>query len=398
MISLSSSSIDANYPVPIGDISAYAMALVPRATSRIVLTAAIEFNHRRLMRSAQMKLIFLRLAKSFGFFALARYLTADCLRIICYHGFSIGDEYRFRPSLFMTADTFARRLRFLSENGYRVIDLQTAHEDLRNNDIKSSSVVITIDDGFYGVCSLALPLLKKYNYPSTLYVTSYYVKHPNPIFRLAMQYLFWKTGCEFADFSKVAPGMSANSETKGEGGDRNLWRIIDYAEQRIGEEERNALLDKFAEILMIDFRKLREERIFNLATLQELDTMQAEGVNIQLHTHRHRMPSREVELCYEIEKNREVLNLASGSKLTHFCYPSGEWSKGHWPILARLGIETATTCEPGLNDFETPRLALKRFLDRDDFTDLEFEAEITGFKEIIRRIRNRFNKIIRSSV
>lgn len=340
-----------------------------------------------------MKLILLKLFKSLGFFSLARYLTDDNLRIICYHGFSIGDEHKFRPGLFMTAETFERRLKYLFENGYNVIDLQTAHEGLRNNNIKSFSVVITIDDGFYSSYSLAFPLLKKYSYPWTLYVTSYYVKHPNPIFRIALQYLFWKTDCEFACLSEVVPDMPIKSAIKGEVGNNNLWRIIDYAEQRLGEDGRNAVLEKIAEILMIDFTDLKERRIFHLTTSNELNAMRAKGVNIQLHTHRHRMPLGEAELSYEIDKNREVLG-TSDSLLSHFCYPSGVWSKEHWPVLTKLGIVTATTCEPGLNDPETPRLALKRFLDRNDFTDIEFEAEITGFKEILRRIWNGFHKII----
>ena len=53
-------------------------------------------------------------------------------------------------------------------------------------------------------------------------------------------------------------------------------------------------------------------------------------------------------------------------------------------------METATTCEPGLNSPSTPRLSLHRFLDGEDITQIEFEAEVSGFTELLRSVRNGF--------
>lgn len=338
------------------------------------------------------KLTLLYLSKALGLFALARQLTAGELRILCYHGFAIDDTHEFRPSLFMRANTFERRLKYLSENGFSVIDLQSAHEALQKRQVQPLSVVITIDDGFYSVYLLAFPLLKKYKFPSTLYVTSYYVEHPNPIFRIALQYLFWKTQCETADFSNLVPNMATRCDIKGEAGSLVLWQIIEYAEQQMAEEDRNALLDRIAEILMIDFGWFRDRRSFHLATPNELKEMQVHGVNIQLHTHRHRMPDDEDKLRAEIERNRAVLSLFTRDPLIHFCYPSGVWSETHWPMLEKVGVETATTCAPRFNNPGTNPLALNRFLDRDDFADIVFEAEVSGFKEIVRRLLTYFRR------
>src|SRR6266852_3820644 len=37
----------------------------------------------------------LRVIKLLGLFSLARYVTRDGLRIICYHGFAVAEEYKF---------------------------------------------------------------------------------------------------------------------------------------------------------------------------------------------------------------------------------------------------------------------------------------------------------------
>ena len=102
----------------------------------------------------------------------------------------------------------------------------------------------------------------------------------------------------------------------------------------------------------------------------------------------------------EIAENRAVLERLVSHPLEHFCYPSGayalpdgrllfasELNQGEW--LAALGVKSATTIEPGLNYPDTPRFALRRLMDGHPVSDIEFEAEMTGFLEIIRALRDR---------
>lgn len=66
---------------------------------------------------------------------------------------------------------FEAQMRFLRENGYRVIPLDDLFEFLQfRRQIPSRSVVITFDDGWSSVHDIALPILKKYGYPATLFV------------------------------------------------------------------------------------------------------------------------------------------------------------------------------------------------------------------------------------
>ena len=66
---------------------------------------------------------------------------------------------------------FEAQMRFLRENGYRVIPLDDLFEFLRfRRQIPARSVVITFDDGWRSVYDIAWPILKKYGYPATLFV------------------------------------------------------------------------------------------------------------------------------------------------------------------------------------------------------------------------------------
>ena len=75
--------------------------------------------------------------------------------------------------------------------------------------------------------------------------------------------------------------------------------------------------------------------------------------------------------------------------MSHFCYPSGEWDRLHWPVLENHNVRTATTCESGLVNADTPRFAMNRILDSARISQIEFEAEVSGFNELIRQVRRR---------
>ena len=48
---------------------------------------------------------------------------------------------------------------------------------------------------------------------------------------------------------------------------------------------------------------------------------------------------------------------------------------------------SATTCNADLNYPDKPSLELKRFLDGENISDIEFEAELSGFNELLRKMK-----------
>jgi peptidoglycan/xylan/chitin deacetylase (PgdA/CDA1 family) len=123
---------------------------------------------------------------------------------------------------------------------------------------------------------------------------------------------------------------------------------------------------------------------------EDLEGLVEEGVDVQLHTHRHTFDLTDRESAQrEISDNREKLEPLVGKRLDHFCYPSGAFHPRVWPWLEEMGIRSATTTAVGLCRRETPRYALPRIVDGENVPDIEFEAEMTGTLEIVRRVRAR---------
>lgn len=330
----------------------------------------------------------LHVCKWLGVFQIAFLFTRKRLRILCYHGFALDDEASFRSRLFIRPETFQHRMQWLAEKRFPVVSLAGALKCLNERNLKPGSIVLTIDDGWAGVFDRALPVLRKYDFPVTVYVASYYALKETPVFRLVLQYLFWKT--KELQLSTAGLGVPLDavvrlaSEKEREG---TISTLMEYGETQLDEDRRCELNRGLAERLGIDYEHIVRSRILSLMNETEIREASKGGVDIQLHTHRHRLPMDHGLVKQEIVDNRNYLEPLVGKELRHLCYPSGIWSKEQWPWLYELGIESATTCLSGLNDGGTARLGLKRFLDGENVSAIEFEAEIYGLSELLRGCR-----------
>ena len=139
----------------------------------------------------------------------------------------------------------------------------------------------------------------------------------------------------------------------------------------------------------LDYEDLNNSRILNLITFDEISELLNKGMDIQLHTNRHTFPENAEAAAEEIEKNRLLIHPYLPKTQTPFCYPSGVWSKNHWPVFEKLGVHTATTCEPKLIYYDTPNYSLDRILDGSNLSQIEYEAEVSGFNEIISVVRGK---------
>jgi peptidoglycan/xylan/chitin deacetylase (PgdA/CDA1 family) len=338
---------------------------------------------RRLVKTA-----ILHACKWLGLFALAERSTAHGLRILCYHGYSVSGESAWRPRMFMEVATFRARLDYLVRKRFPVLHLDEAVARLQHGDLPPRATVITVDDGYWTFYAHALPLLRSRRLPVTLYVMSEWAVTGEPVFDLAVDYLLWKTRRAWLDLAALGVPGGVVPLARREGRQHAVQRIVAHGEG-LDDAGRAALATALGDALGVDYRALRHGRALGLVGRGEIADMTAAGVDVQLHTHRHCFPEEESTALREIADNRAALEPVVGRRLRHFCYPRGQWSHRQWPWLRAAGIASATTCEPGLNARGTPPLALRRFLDGEDVSAIEFEAEMTGFAELPRALRSR---------
>src|SRR5262245_49155637 len=124
----------------------------------------------------KLKQVILGCLKAFGVFSLLKRSKwrQERLLILAYHGLSIDDEHEWDPELFMPPDVFRERMRLLRDLGYTVLPLDEAVQRLHSNNLPKNAVALTFDDGFYDFYKHAHPILKEFNFPVTLYLTTFY--------------------------------------------------------------------------------------------------------------------------------------------------------------------------------------------------------------------------------
>jgi peptidoglycan/xylan/chitin deacetylase (PgdA/CDA1 family) len=322
-----------------------------------------------------------------GGFAIAQRITQNQLRILCYHGFSISDEHELAPYVFMRTETFARRMRILRKRGLAVISLEEAVERLHAGAINNSETVITFDDGWASDL-LVMPILESYGFPACLYITTEHLSAGTEAFNVTLAQMVHRSQRDRVSLRNLHPQIDGDYNVAADPAAATANLLA--ATGKIGSlQECQRLLRPIAEELGLDYAAFIAGGRFQFLSKEQITALAGKGVSIQLHTHTHHLPSGNFEeMANEVRKNRTAIADLTGVEPTHFCYPSGEYSPWHPEWLARLGIVSATTCDSGFNGSDNSLLLLRRYLDSEYTSDIEFEAEITGVRELLRRMRS----------
>lgn len=89
--------------------------------------------------------------------------------VLCYHQFT--EENTSDNKMVVTRSEFESQMAYLADNDYQVFSLGELGDFLNGNkELPIKSVVITIDDGYKSYFEVAYPILKKYDFPSTMFV------------------------------------------------------------------------------------------------------------------------------------------------------------------------------------------------------------------------------------
>ncbi len=309
-----------------------------------------------------------------------RWIQRDrqALLILCYHGVSQSDEHEWDPTLYIEANLFRRRMQAIREFGYQVLPLQEAVERLRQGTLSGPTAVLTFDDGWQDFYSTAWRILKEFQFPATVYQTSYYSQYNRPVFGPISRYLLWKGRGRVVP-NGIWPGGPALDLTTAAGmraAARAVW--LESTEKKLSAQQKDELLQRLASALSVDFDAILASRKLHLMNADEVREIAAAGIDVQLHTHRHRLPTDKRLFFRELEENRAWIEAASQAAATHFCYPNGEHRTELVSWLREAGIGCATTCDPGAATRHSDPLLLPRFTDASSISQAKFESWLTG--------------------
>jgi peptidoglycan/xylan/chitin deacetylase (PgdA/CDA1 family) len=304
------------------------------------------------------------------------------LLILCYHGISDSDLHQWNPSMFMHAEEFRRRLKFLRDAKCHVLGLGEALMRLENETLPPRSVVLTFDDGFADFHRLTWPMLREFGCPATLYLTTYYMLRNVPVFDPALDYLLWRGRNKQLDWPEIV-AQPVSLDPAGRELMRKVLQIHTW-KLRLSAAEKNDLLENLATRLGFDYDAFRQSRVLSLINEDEERQLAAAGADIQLHTHRHRNPAHQSGFSREIVDNRDCM-AALGLHPEHFGYPNGVRGTRDPQWLRELGIKSAAACHAGLVTPDSDFHSLPRVVDCFPFGETEFQAWVYGSAAMLPR-------------
>lgn len=345
----------------------------------------------------RIKLLIYFVARALGLFALCRVLTRSRIRILGYHGACLGDESAYNPYLFISTETFKRRVGWLVRTGFTVIPLERAVDTLDGPaDAGRLPTVITFDDGWYSTAARLVPVLAERNLPATLYLSTNDFQKGCPILAVTVNYMIWKSARSRIEVTGLGEAIDG-SYCLDEKAARDLfvrksqqWLTTPPA-TRADVIER---IRRLAEPMGLGKDDLAlETRRFDYVSRDELLRLPGLGCAVELHGHEHRYAKGDPEaFATGLMACRQILIELGLPKPRHYCYPSGNFDDAAATILERLEVRSATTCIPGLIDRTgggARRYFLPRFLDSEHIGMLVFEAEMSGFADMLRRMAGR---------
>ena len=199
-------------------------------------------------------------------FALSRRVSRKSLRILAYHGLWTTPGYQYGNHLFMRPEQFERRMSWLRNSRYPVLPLAEAVQRLEDGSLPDHAVVITIDDGWSSTYSHMLPILEGLGLPATVYVTTWYADHQIPVVNVVVDYILRRVGRSPSErFAIIA----------------EIVKLPSLAQR---EQALRACAARFG----VTTDEWWESRQFHLMSAAEIGAADRRGLDIQLHTHRHR--------------------------------------------------------------------------------------------------------------
>jgi len=305
-------------------------------------------------------------------------------QILAYH--SIGDGQKYF-GMTLGPGVFEKQMEYLHKH-YNLLSLADYCKSVEDDRaIPDNCIVITFDDGYMDNYTNAFPILKKYNIPATIFVSTDPVAKGEPLFFDAIVYGIYNTGRKYLNLEEYGfPRYLINNsflkfKTTGE---------FNMLSQKMNSKERNLLIRRVLDSLDLNYENIRGAHIY--LSWKEIMEMRQHGIEIGAHTKSHLcLPFlAEEEMKSEIFDCKDILEEKLGEPVKSFAYPYGgiqDFNENVKNTIQEAGLKCACTLyekgtEGGIDLFALGRKVVTNSISTgfsENFSKPLFATEVCGF-------------------
>jgi glycosyltransferase involved in cell wall biosynthesis/peptidoglycan/xylan/chitin deacetylase (PgdA/CDA1 family) len=325
--------------------------------------------------------------------ALARRLHGEPVRVLTYHGFTDAGRDSFAGAFNLHVDAFRSQLLHLVRH-YNIVPLTDVVEHVKEGrPLPPRPAVITIDDGYESVYTLAFPALLEAQAPATVFPALDFVDGRTVMWTDRVKACVAAAGGQTVIDVKTGEGKVTLELGAGER--RAQARRIVNLLLGLGDAEREAALSSMEDAVAPGRSEVSLEG-FRPMSWTALDEMVQSGlVTVGSHTRSHAMatslPDRALQV--ELAESKRTIESRLGVSCDLFCYPYGgvgAFDERTARLVREAGYRCALTTLPGMvtkgdDPYQLRRLGPSEDPLSFDFAMSGFSRMLSDFKQSVRR-------------
>jgi len=275
----------------------------------------------------------------------------NCPKLLVFRYHRVSPSLDNNTYLSIPQECFEEQIRFIKSN-FKTVNMSEGASELYKNKSNEIYAAINLDDGYMDNYLYAYPILKRYDMPATIFLTTDFIekKHAfwwDRVFNLASR----------LDSNKTALGIDMKTFSKSKGVFQKN-RMIDEINKLLRKKE-----EKDIDVILDGLEKkfsLRETEPAAMLGWDQIKEMNDNGISFGAHTKTHRnlclLEDREVleELVY----SKKEIEGRLGVDVREFSYPFGAFNKRIRRITEKAGFRCARTSLTGINYKDTDRFLL----------------------------------------
>jgi peptidoglycan/xylan/chitin deacetylase (PgdA/CDA1 family) len=201
---------------------------------------------------------------------------------------------------------------------FNVMNMKMFFQRLKDNNIPRNTAVITFDDGHQDFYTTAWPILRKYELPASLFITTEFVDKKCWLWPDLLRYLLLNAKVESLEL--VGLGYFDLSYTKV----LKTWNTLGDHCLTLPTAIRTQLISAIATQVKIEISS-EPQAPFNAVSWSQLAEMHLQGLDIGSHSATHPILSSlsSDELQYELAASQKKITAELGFVAEGMCYPNG---------------------------------------------------------------------------
>lgn len=320
----------------------------------------------------------------FGIASIFRYLNRNKAIILTYHIIYKENANSTRPTCFISESEFSKHIKWLVKK-YQVVPLSTIVDCiLTKKNFPKKALGITFDDGYSNFFHVAYPILKKFNIPSTIYLSAGLIDTKKLFWFDMIEYLLLNTYQKTLNITIQDKVYCLDLSEK----NKSIQELVNLL-KKTTNRERKAVINHLTSLLHKGREPISSGDYLPLSWREIKGFCNDSLIAIGSHTIEHIILTSlsTKEVYNEVYNSKLILENNISEIVEDFSYPNGKLSdfdEVSKDMLKKAGYRSAATTIEDFNTIFADVYELKRFGASIRLSELI--SKISGFDNFLFRI------------